>query len=102
EASRKEWTPVPLPKPLYLERREVHTPSVDSRVITAALDAAIAEGERNLRAALAEPEVIPFVPRPAEPAPSRFASMGIIDETNLDSADLDAMLRRRRVAGDKW
>jgi hypothetical protein len=104
----REWTPVPVPKPLYLERGEaprvpVAPPASSEELLRAARE----EAERALVAAHAEPEVVPFRPREAVPAapaaaatpasaPSRFASMGIVDETGATMPDLDEVLRRRR------
>jgi hypothetical protein len=100
----REWTPVPVPKPLYLERGEAPrvpvAPPVDPAQL---LRAAQAEAERALAAAHAEPEVVPFRRREAEapaasavPAASRFASMGVVDPAASAMPDLDEVLRRRR------
>lgn len=103
----REWTPVPIPKPLYLERQEAPrvpvSPSVSAEEL---LKAAAAEAERALAAAHAEPEVVPFPVRPAAqqaqpapaaaPKPSRYASMGIVDSASGAMPDLDEVLRRRR------
>lgn len=103
----REWTPVPVPKPLYLERGEAPrvpiAPPVNPEEL---LRAAQEEARRALVAAHAEPEVVPFrrreetapaasVPAPAS-APSRFASMGIVEEAGAAMPDLDEVLRRRR------
>ena len=96
------WTPVPVPKPLYLSR-----PRVD-RAVEASLDAAAelreaaAASERRLREAHESPEVTP-ISRPAATAaapaaPSRFARMGYLDETSTATTDLDAVLQRRRAS----
>lgn len=105
------WTPVPVPKPLYLSRPAMPKPVVvapsilleEERLaeqlrVAEELRLAAAEAERALREAHAQPEVIPM--RPA----SKFASMGIIDTADIGSADapasdIDAVLRRRRAAG---
>jgi len=104
----RAWTPVPVPKPLYLERGEAPrvpiTPPVAAEQL---LRAAAAEAERALAAAHAEPEVVAFRPREGAPvtatapapAPSRFASMGRIDDVDTARPDLDEVLRRRRSAG---
>ena len=99
-APTRAWTPVPVPKPLYLERGEaprVAAASVDSAAL---LRAAAAEAERALRAAHAEPEVVAF-PTPAAPtaapAASRYARMGIVDDADSAPLDLDEALRRRRA-----
>jgi hypothetical protein len=111
-APERAWTPVPVPKPLYLERGEApRVPVVPAVSAEALLRAAAEEAERALAAAHAEPEVVRFRPREAPPAPavapapvsapapSRFASMGIVDEVDVASPDLDEVLRRRRSVG---
>jgi len=100
----REWTPVPIPKPLYLERQEAPRVPVQAPVSAEELlKAAAAEAERALAAAHAEPEVVPFPARPAAqaapaaaPQPSRYASMGIVDAGSGAMPDLDEVLRRRR------
>ncbi|MEO7350115.1 MAG: hypothetical protein ABIW32_09715 [Terrimesophilobacter sp.] len=109
------WTPVPIPKPLYLSglapapRSAVSHVSAQPRSTevaaefdhAAALRAASVESERALRAAQAAPEVARIsrpVQAPAE-APSRFASMGVLDPNASNATDLDEILRRRRAAG---
>ncbi len=112
---RPGWTPVPLPKPLYLSRGRTATgQSVQhDRLETAgtshaaALRAASAEAERALRAAQSSPSVARIdrgsaSERPAAAgqfATERFANMGIIDPSPIESADLDEILRRRRAVG---
>jgi hypothetical protein len=92
---RSTWTPVPLPKPLYA------TMAVAERSLAASLEAAAelrqaaADAELALREAHQAAEVTPI--RPA-PAPSRFSRMGIIDEHQAATTDIDAVLRRRRTA----
>lgn len=87
---RAGWTPVPVPKPLYLDRA---TPTqVFATETVEQLQAAAASAERALRAAHASPEVVPIT------RPSRFASMGIIDVPKHEQPDIDAVLRRRRAA----
>jgi hypothetical protein len=108
--AQREWTPVPLPRPRYLERPAPQSiaPRVDSAAL---LRAAAEEAERARRAAHAEPEVVPFRPRnvpapaassspiPAPAARSRFAAMGVVDPRDTAAPDLDEVLRRRRTAG---
>lgn len=101
------WTPVPLPKPLYLSRPVSATPAEQVAVRpsrrestevldpVASLRAAALAAERALREAQASPEVA----RISRPAASRFASMGIVDQTDVVTTDLDDILRRRRAAG---
>lgn len=109
-AAKREWTPVSIPKPLYLERPApearqavglVLDPVVDEtgrvaqplETAVAALHAAAADAERALRSAQQSPEVAQFV-KPA----SKYASMGIIADADAPATDLDAVLRRRRAA----
>jgi hypothetical protein len=95
----KSWTPVSVPKPLYLSRPQ------QARSVETALDAAaelrevVAESERRLREAHESPEVTPII-RLAAPAkaPSRFARMGYLDEVESQTTDLDAVLQRRRAS----
>ncbi len=110
-APAREWTPVPLPRPRYLDRPAPQP--VAPRVDTAALlRAAAEEAERARRAAHAEPEVVPFrrreersaavasaTPASRPAAPSRFAAMGLLDPRDTAATDLDEILRRRRSAG---
>lgn len=108
---RPAWTPVPVPKPLYLSRAEssISAPLRTSQQLVQAreidhaamLRAASAEAESALRAAQAAPEVT-RIARPAAPpvaVPSRFASMGVLDSSDAAPADLDEILRRRRAVG---
>ena len=103
EASRG-WTPVPVPKPLYVQHQEAPREPVVPRVSSEQLlRAAAAEAERALEAAHAEPEVVKFPTRVAEapaapvtaPAPSRYASMGRID-ADAAQLNLDEIMQRRR------
>lgn len=100
---QRSWSPVSVPRPLYLSR-SVREPvavggSRSDRLETAQPDhaellrVAAAEAERSLRAAQAEPEVTRI------PRPSRFAHMGLIDPAASAPADLDEILRRRRAVG---
>ncbi len=79
-----EWTPVAVPKPLYLSRAVVEY--VEAPDPVALLEAATAEAEQALRA----------VPKPPA-VPSRFASMGIVDAADAVAPDIDAALARRRA-----
>lgn len=87
-----EWTPVPVPKPMYLSRTVVEAaaavqdPAVELKAAAAASELAL----RN-----AEHEVTPL--RPAAASGSRFASMGIVDESAIGTTDIDAVLARRRA-----
>ena len=116
QTRRTGWTPVPIPKPLYLSEQSSAPKSTSTHVSAqrpaesaagfdhaAALREASAEAERALRKAQASPEVA-RISRPAaasEPitAPSRFASMGVLDPSTNNAADLDEILRRRRAVG---
>ena len=88
------WTPVPMPKPLYLSRSEAK-PSESVTDPLEALRAAALESDRRLREAQESPEVSPIT-APAAP-PSRFAAMGVVDRSEVTGPDLDAALRRRRA-----
>jgi hypothetical protein len=82
EPEVREWTPVPLPKPLYMSKPLVDPPVMadprEDERITAAVDAG---------------EVTQLAPA------SRFAAMGRIELASGPAPDLDAALRRRRAAG---
>ncbi len=80
-----EWTPVAMPKPLYLSRTVIE--SVEVADPTAALEAAAAQAEEALRSAPQPPSI-----------PSRFAAMGRVDAAGTALPDLDAALARRRAA----
>jgi hypothetical protein len=91
------WTPVPLPKPMYLSR-SVATPLESTADPLESLRAAALESDRALREAQESPEVSPITKseRPAAAAASAFASMGIVDRADVTGPDLDEALRRRR------
>jgi len=92
--AEKQWTPVPVPKPLYLSRPVVEPVVIVADEVAAELRQAAAAAERARRAAEAAPVVEPIpITRP-----SRFAAMGIVDEGAVATPDLDAVLRRRRTA----
>jgi hypothetical protein len=84
EEAPAEWTPVAIPKPLYLSRTVIE--SVEVGDPTAALEAAAAQAEEALRS----------TPRPPS-VPSRFAAMGRVDAAGTALPDLDAALARRRA-----
>jgi hypothetical protein len=99
------WTPVPVPKPLYLSRgvpERSHLASLDA---AAELRQAAADAERRLREARQASEVTPIRPAAsgasgasgADEAPSRFAQMGFVEKQLETRTDLDAVLRRRRA-----
>ena len=87
-----EWTPVPMPKPLYLSRSVVDAAAaVQDPAFELTLAAAAAE--RALRNA--EREATPL--RGAAASASPFASMGIVKGDTTSTPDLDAVLARRRA-----
>lgn len=107
---RREWTPVPLPKPSYLSAPVVPAgaaaPALDH---AAALAAAASEAERVQRAvARAADRDVPTVAasttserkpdEQARPTASRFAGMGLVDGLPTRAPDLDEVLQRRRAA----
>lgn len=93
------WTPVPLPKPLYLSRPQPDRALETSLDAAAELRDAAAAAERRLREAHEAPEVTPIIrPAAAPAAPSRFARMGYLDEVESATTDLDAVLQRRRAS----
>ncbi|MBG6239195.1 hypothetical protein IWX78_002174 [Mycetocola sp. CAN_C7] len=98
------WTPLPLPKPLHLSHGSAAAEAIAQADAHDALRrAAIAQ----VMASRAE-EQAPVVPTIAAPVieqpaarhdtPSRFAGMGIVDETEIAPTDVTAILQRRRVA----
>jgi hypothetical protein len=93
------WTPVPVPKPIYLSRSEA-TPIESTVDPLEALRAAAFESDRALREAQESPEVSPITKpeRQAPAAASAFASMGIVGKSDVTGPDLDEALRRRRSA----
>jgi hypothetical protein len=114
-SSKVSWTPVPVPKPMYLTRSNApeaavaaarHAAEIDSelrqaaesaeqalRANTIAMAAATREAElaRDAKRAPAKPVAVPAS------APNRFAGMGIVDVEG-SAPDLDAALARRRRA----
>ena len=92
-AHAQPWTPVQVPKPLYLSRGTAPAlPAEDPAVLAAAA----AEAEKALR----DVEQPPAVNPPLAPAArSKFASMGIVDAASAPAPDIDAALARRRAAG---
>ena len=91
------WTPVPLPKPMYLSRSEA-MPLESTGNPLETLRAAALESDRALREAQESPEVSPIT-RPEVPAAaaSAFASMGVVGGSDVTAPDLDEALRRRRA-----
>ncbi|MET4638852.1 hypothetical protein [Mycetocola sp. 2940] len=97
------WTPRPLPKPLHLSQGSSAADAIAQAEAHAALRrAALAQ---VMAARAAEQSAVPSIVAPVaeEPArapvvPSRFAGMGIVDESELAPTDISAALQRRRVA----
>lgn len=90
--ARVPWTPVEMPKPLYLSQPSA--PVVTRRPdVEEALAAAVADSQQNLRSAQSAPEVVPMR------TTSRFAAMGRLDPSLVRDTDLDEVLKRRRSAG---
>lgn len=84
--TRQTWTPVPVPKPLYLSRAVMEQVVVEADIAAEQLRAEAAEAEARLRAA--EAATVPFVrAEPKQP------------QRTLRALDLDEVLRRRRAAG---
>ena len=103
--ARREWTPVPLPKPSYLSAPVVPAgaaaPALDH---AAALAAAAAEAERAQRTVAAAVDARRAAATLSDdrsnerPAASRFDRMGLVDQLPTRPPDLDEVLRRRRAA----
>ncbi|MEV8253404.1 hypothetical protein AB0O95_05485 [Rhodoglobus sp. NPDC076762] len=115
--SKVSWTPVPVPKPMYLTRSNApeaavaaarHAGQIDSELRAAAESAeqalranavAMAAATREVelaREAKNKPAAPAEAPAAASP-PSRFAGMGIV-EVDGRAPDLDAALARRRAS----
>jgi hypothetical protein len=92
--STPSWTPVAVPKPLYLSR--TITVAESHADVNTELARAAARAEQALRAR-ERPRAIQ--PAAAEGVTSRFSSMGIVDVSAVGAPDLDAVLARRRAAG---
>lgn len=95
-AAPAPWTPVDMPRPLYLSRPAPESTAARSD-LAASLRAAAAASEEALRAAQESPEVAPL--RLAPRTPSKYAGMGVLGPDATASTDLDEVLRRRRSAG---
>ena len=78
------WTPIPVPKPLYLSRAVMDQVVVEADIAAEQLRAASAEAQARLRAAEA---ALPSISAPVE------------EKRTLRALDLDEVLRRRRAAG---
>lgn len=97
-----EWTPVPVPRPLYLSRTEAPAGTAAS---SADLAQALRDAAERAAEALREAEPPSIAPAAAaeqtaaEEAPTgRLAAMGIVDVAPGAATDLDAVLARRRAA----
>ena len=97
------WTPVPLPKPLYLDR-PASQPLVSASALGKERERRLAELAAAERAAVIAEQaekVTPIRPAaasiPGAESDSRWAAMGIVDQLNTTVTDLDAVLRRRRA-----
>ncbi len=104
EEPRKQqetWTPRPLPKPLHLSRGTIAASAMASMDAATELRRAAARAELERTAADQRPEpaqLRPVAVATADPAPSRYAAMGIVGSVDDGAIDLDAVLRRRRAA----
>ena len=119
------WTPQPVPRALHLSRGSVAQTAMASVEAAHQLRKSAAEAEVTRRAAALADEANRAVTPIARPvgagagavaaasgavavssglsnsgpaAPSRFAAMGIVGETEPGMTDLDAVLRRRRAS----
>lgn len=92
-----EWTPVPLPKPLYLSK-PAPQPIVSEAMRAEARERLIAEAIEKERAEVVAEQAEKVTPiRPAAAVESVYARMGIVEEVDRSVTDLDAVLRRRRA-----
>ncbi|MCU1569505.1 MAG: putative rane protein [Naasia sp.] len=110
EPERPTWTPTPLPKPLYLSRREQAQAAVGPTPAQESIRAAAARAEEALRAAAVKAEealraveddsgvtrLADRIPR-ERPAASGYAAMGVLEDTSPGITDLNDVLRRRRA-----
>ena len=98
----RAWTPVPLPRPTYLDAPPAPAavrdaqPTIDHAAVLAA---AAAEAERAQRLAQPPAASVSRAEADAERGDSRFARMGIVDGLPTRAPDLDEVLQRRRAAG---
>jgi hypothetical protein len=90
------WTPVALPKPMYLTRSEA-VPVESTVDPLVSLRAAALESDRALREAQESPEVSPITKPERPAAKSPFREMGIVGKSDVTGPDLDEALRRRRA-----
>ncbi len=98
------WTPLPLPKPLHLSQGSAAADAIAQADAHAALRRAALAQVMAARAGEQTPAVpsiaTTVVEQPAArtEASSRFAGMGIVDDTEIAPTDITALLQRRRVA----
>ena len=100
------WTPTPLPKPLHLSHGSAAADTIAQADAYAALRRAALAQVMAERAAQSEPQLPTIRPAVEREAPersvvteaSRFAGMGVVDETEIAPADLSSLLQRRRAA----
>lgn len=92
ELERPTWTPVPIPRPLYLDRDEQEATAPATEVVSASLREAARRADEALRAAHAAPEIALLDPV------AREEVLGQVHETGPVLHDLDGVLRRRRTA----
>ena len=102
-SSPATWTPVPLPKPLYLDR-PAPQPLVSASALAEERDRRLEELASAERAAVVAEQAEKVTPiRPAAAptsSPARtspWAGMGVVDHSDTTVTDLDAVLRRRRA-----
>lgn len=98
-AAPAAWTPVAVPKPLYLSRAT----APPLRDADQHADRQLDPQADLLAAAHAAEQALREVQERATPihatVPSRFARMGVLDAPGSELPDLDAVLARRRAAG---
>lgn len=91
---RREWTPTPLPKPLY--HRTAERAPLRTSLDTSFTVATPVERTAPVSPISAARTVAVSARRPD--TTSAYADMGIIDEADLGATDLDAIFRQRRAA----
>lgn len=127
-APARSWTPQPVPRSLQqspgsvaagvvaqqqaadARRRAIAEQTYLARVSTGSTRDAVSTGRRaelveaSTRDALSAPQRTAPVAAPSRPveqparAPSRFAGLGIVEDADTGSFDLDSALKRRRVS----
>ncbi len=114
QRASREWTPVPIPRPTYLERQAQQSQTVHPTAAEVARAAARAEAELSEAAEVAAKairgaqESVPAITPAAatassapavSSAPSKFSSMGVVDAAVTPAMpDIDRALRRRRAS----